>query len=52
MKKIKILRIIHSLDPNFGGPQNAIIDNSLALNKEGFTVDILTSDRKDIYKKK
>ena len=51
MKKIKILRIIHTLDPNFGGPQNAIIDNSLALIKKGFIVDVLTSDQKNIYKK-
>ena len=51
MKKIKILRIIHTLDPNFGGPQNAIIDNSLALTKKGFIVDVLTSDQKNIYKK-
>ena len=44
--KIKILRIIHTLDPRHGGPQNAILSSSLALNKKGFKVDIVTSDNK------
>ena len=52
MKKIKILRIIHTLDPTHGGPQNAIIDNSLALIKKGFNIDILTNDNKNYYFKK
>jgi len=43
--KIKILRIIHTLDPVLGGPSNAIIDNSLALIKNGYSVHILTSDK-------
>tara|TARA_Y100000590_G_scaffold453729_2_gene599306 strand:+ start:1420 stop:2589 length:1170 start_codon:yes stop_codon:yes gene_type:complete len=42
--KFKILRIIHSLDPAGGGPQNAIIDNSKALTNEDIDVHILTSD--------
>ncbi len=50
MNKIKILRIIHTLDTKHGGPQNAIIDNSQALIKKGFKVDILTSDKKFIYR--
>ena len=44
--KIKILRIIDTLDPRHGGPQNAILSSSLALNKKGFKVDIVTSDNK------
>ena len=43
-KKIKILRIIHSLDPKYGGPQNAILDHSISLQKSGIKVDILTAD--------
>tara|TARA_B100000925_G_scaffold289905_1_gene273851 strand:- start:1330 stop:2484 length:1155 start_codon:yes stop_codon:yes gene_type:complete len=45
MKKIRILRIIHTLNPELGGPSNAIIHNSIALKKNGFSVDILTSDK-------
>ena len=41
INNIKILRIIHTLDPVHGGPQNAIIDNSLSLIKNGISVDIL-----------
>ena len=44
--KTKILRIIHTLNPEYGGPQNAILDSSLALKKRGFKVDIVTSDKK------
>jgi len=44
--KIKILRIIHSLNPAYGGPQNAILGSSIALSKKGFKVDIITSDNK------
>jgi len=51
-KKIKILRIIHSLNPAYGGPQNAIIDTSLSLIKNGIDVDILTSDPKNYHLKK
>jgi len=47
MKKItKILRIIPTLDPKFGGPANAIIDSSNLLVKKGIKVDILTNDKK------
>lgn len=51
-KKIRVLRIIHTLNPTLGGPSNAIIDNSIALVKKGFSIDILTSDRKKYYKNK
>ena len=47
-KKTKILRIIQTLDKSYGGPSNAIIDNTLALVKSGFKVDILTYDNKKI----
>jgi glycosyltransferase involved in cell wall biosynthesis len=43
-KKLKILRIIHSLDPRYGGPQNAILDHSISLQNSGIKVDILTSN--------
>ena len=43
-KKLKILRIIHSLDPKYGGPQNAILDHSISLHNSGIEVDILTSN--------
>lgn len=43
-KKIKILRIIHSLDPKWGGPPNAVIDHSKYLIKLGLQVDILVND--------
>ncbi|MDC1055536.1 glycosyltransferase [Candidatus Pelagibacter ubique] len=43
-KKIKILRIISSLDKKYGGPPATIIDNSIVLNQNGFEVDIVTSD--------
>ena len=42
--KTKILRIIHTLNPEFGGPQNAILDSSLALRKKGFKVSILPEE--------
>ena len=49
-KKIKILRIISSLNPKYGGPSKTIIDSSLNLIREGFDVDILTHDsKKNIY---
>ena len=44
--KFKILRIIASIDPKFGGPSKSIIDSSLILVKQGFEIDILTSDLK------
>ena len=46
-RKLKILRIIHSLDPKLGGPTKATIDSSLALLKQNFIVDIATSDLKN-----
>ncbi len=50
MKRIykkKILRIITTLNPEYGGPINAIIHNSRALIKKGIKVDILTCDNKN-----
>ena len=48
--KFKILRIIASIDPRFGGPSMGIIDSSLTLIKQGFEVHILTSDlKKNIF---
>jgi len=46
MKKKKILRIIYTLNPNYGGISSAIIDNSISLKNNGFLVDILTCDPK------
>ena len=43
MKK-KILRIINSLNPKYGGPAVAIIDSSVELINNGHKVDILTND--------
>ena len=45
-KKIKILRIISSLDPKFGGPVKGIIDTSKQLIDNGFKIEILTLDKK------
>ena len=45
MKKIRILKI-SSLDPKYGGPSKTIIDSSEILKKQGFKIDILTSDKK------
>ena len=42
--KIKVLRIVTSLDPKFGGPSKTIIDSSIALSNQGFKIDILTAD--------
>ena len=52
MKKSRILRIIHTLDPALGGPSNAILDHSEMLVKCGFFVDILTSDKNNKLKSK
>ena len=49
MKKIKILRIIPTLDPSYGGPSKATIDSSIELQKKNFDVDILTCDKKNGY---
>tara|TARA_B110001454_G_scaffold43442_1_gene42542 strand:- start:278 stop:1453 length:1176 start_codon:yes stop_codon:yes gene_type:complete len=47
-RRLKILRIISSLDPKFGGPPAGILDSSEQLFKEGFQVDIATCDKKKI----
>ena len=44
MNKKKILRIITTLNPSYGGASSAIIDHSTALEKQGFSVHILTCD--------
>ena len=51
---VKLLRIISTLDPKFGGPSRAIIDNSLYLQSKGIIVDIVTNDLADtkFYKDK
>ena len=41
-KSYKILRIISSIDPEFGGPSKTVIETSLALCNQGFKVDIIT----------
>tara|TARA_B110000259_G_scaffold76017_1_gene89242 strand:- start:10979 stop:12148 length:1170 start_codon:yes stop_codon:yes gene_type:complete len=51
-KKIRVLRLIGSLIPKFGGPQNAIISSSEELIKEGFQVDIITCDNEKFNLKK
>ena len=49
-KRIKILRIISTLNPKYGGPSRATIDSSLMLKKKGIDVDILTcDDPKDVF---
>ena len=50
-KKFKILRILPSLDPIFGGPSKTIFDSSFMLTKKGFEVDILTGEQKGSSKK-
>ena len=45
-RKIKLLTIISSLNPDHGGPSKATIDSSIILSQSGFKVDILTSDLK------
>ena len=44
-KNIKLLRIISSLNPKYGGPSRTIIDSSIVLQKKGIKVDILTCDK-------
>ena len=46
-KKVKILRILRTLNPEYGGPSSATIDSSLALSKQNFKIDIVTSDSKN-----
>ena len=45
--RCKVLRIIPTLDPKYGGPAATIIDSSLLLYKDGFKVDILTADEEN-----
>jgi|TARA_B100001057_G_scaffold500452_1_gene615606 glycosyltransferase involved in cell wall biosynthesis len=47
---LKILRIIQTLNPEYGGPANAIIDSSIVLQEKGYKVDILTYDSQDKIK--
>lgn len=44
--KTKILRLIGTLNPEYGGPAKAIIDHSHALIQQGYDVSIVTSDHK------
>ena len=44
---VKLLRIISTLNPKYGGPSSAIIDNSLYLKSKGIKVDIITNDPKN-----
>jgi glycosyltransferase involved in cell wall biosynthesis len=46
-KKIKVLRLIPTLDPKWGGPVHALINSSIVLIRQGFEVDILTCDPKN-----
>ena len=48
-KKIKILRIIQTLDKGYGGISNYILDSSMALIRCGFEVDILTYDNQKSF---
>ena len=50
-KKIKILRLITSLDPKYGGPRNGILSSNNQLIKNGFKVDMATCDKKKINNK-
>ena len=43
-KKIKVLRITHTLDPSHGGIATTLVDNSISLLSYGLSVDILTYD--------
>ena len=43
--KLKILRIITSLNPKFGGPATGIIESSKDLILKGHSVTILTLDK-------
>ena len=48
-KKIKILRIVQTLDKAYGGISNYILDSSKALTKCGFKVDVLTYDKPESF---
>lgn len=43
--KLRILRIISSLNPKYGGPSIATIESTLDLIERGISVDILTHDQ-------
>ena len=43
--RLKILRIVTSLDPKFGGPSRGILESSRQLYQSGFQVDIVTCDK-------
>ena len=43
-KKIKILRIIKSMNYEIGGPVQGIIESSLKLKEDNISVDVLTSE--------
>ena len=45
MKKKKILKIISSIDPSYGGPSRGVINTSIHLSKRGYLVDIVTIDK-------
>jgi len=47
-KKIKILRLVASLDPKYGGPQNGIISSNTQLIKSGFKIDMVAFDPKKL----
>ena len=42
--RCKVLRIIPTLDPKYGGPAATIIDSSLLLYKDGLKVDIIACE--------
>jgi len=43
-KQIKILKLMPTLNPSWGGPVKAIIDSTIYLSKQGLKVDIVTCD--------
>jgi len=43
--RLKILRIVTSLDPKFGGSSRDILESSRQLYQSGFQVDIITCDK-------
>ena len=49
--RLKILRIITSVDPKFGGPSRGILESSRQLHQSGFQVDIVTCDKLKIKNK-
>ena len=43
MKKLKILHVIPSIHPRYGGPSKAVVDMCRSQIKEGIKADILTT---------